>query len=49
MYPEAVLSLAYRNIIILRRIGQTRYIGLIQNSDKWAYSATLLKNVRCLS
>lgn len=35
---EAVLSLAYRNIIILRRIGQTRYIGVNTNLDKWAYS-----------
>ncbi|EAN3513455.1 replication protein, partial [Salmonella enterica] len=35
---EAVLSLAYRNIIILRRIGQTRYIGINANLDKWAYS-----------
>ncbi|HAE1795479.1 TPA_asm: hypothetical protein G3V02_004271 [Salmonella enterica subsp. enterica serovar Ank] len=35
---EAVLSLAYRNIIILRRIGQTRYIGINTNLDKWAYS-----------
>ncbi|EBK1207431.1 replication protein, partial [Salmonella enterica] len=35
---EAVLSLAYRNIIILRRIGQTRYMGINTNLDKWAYS-----------
>lgn len=35
---EAVLNLAYRNIIILRRIGQTRYIGINTNLDKWAYS-----------
>jgi len=35
---EAVLSLAYRNIIILRRIGQTRYIGINTNLDKWAYT-----------
>ncbi|EAN8319969.1 TPA: replication protein, partial [Salmonella enterica subsp. enterica serovar Typhimurium] len=35
---EAVLSLAYRNIIILRRIGQTRYIGINTNLDKWVYS-----------
>lgn len=35
---EAVLSLAYRNIIILRRIGQTRYIGINTTLDKWAYS-----------
>ena len=35
---EAVVSLAYRNIIILRRIGQTRYIGINTNLDKWAYT-----------
>ncbi|HFF8547242.1 TPA: replication protein [Kluyvera cryocrescens] len=35
---EAVLSLAYRNIIILRRIGQTRYIGINTCLDKWAYT-----------
>ena len=35
---EAVLSLAYRNIIILRRIGQTRYIGINTHLDKWAYT-----------
>lgn len=35
---EAVLSLAYRNIIILRRIGQTRYIGINTRLDKWAYT-----------
>jgi len=35
---EAVLSLAYRNIIILRRIGQTRYIGINTSLDKWAYA-----------
>lgn len=35
---EAVLSLAYRNIIILRRIGQTRYIGINTNLDNWAYT-----------
>ncbi len=35
---EVVLSLAYRNIIILRRIGQTRYIGINTNLDKWAYA-----------
>ena len=35
---EAVLSLAYRNIIVLRRIGQTRYIGINTNLDKWAYT-----------
>ncbi|QFH65047.1 hypothetical protein FR773_10025 [Leclercia adecarboxylata] len=35
---EAVLNLAYRNIIILRRIGQIRYIGINTNLDKWAYA-----------
>lgn len=35
---EAVLSLAYRKIIILRRIGQTRYIGINTSLDKWAYT-----------
>lgn len=35
---EAVLNLAYRNIIILRRIGQTRYIGINTHLDKWAYA-----------
>lgn len=35
---EAVLNLAYRNIIILRRIGQTRYIGINTSLDKWAYT-----------
>ena len=35
---EAVLNLAYRNIIILRRIGQTRYIGINTDLDKWAYA-----------
>lgn len=35
---EAVLNLAYRNIILLRRIGQTRYIGINTNLDKWAYA-----------
>ncbi|AMO49167.1 Gifsy-1 prophage PrpO [Enterobacter sp. FY-07] len=35
---EAVLSLAYRNIIKLRRIGQTRYIGINTSLDQWAYT-----------
>ena len=35
---EAVLSLAYRNIIRMRRIGQTRYIGVNTCLDKWAYT-----------
>lgn len=35
---EAVLSLAYRNIIKMRRIGQTRYIGINTCLDKWAYT-----------
>lgn len=35
---EAVLSLAYRNIIKLRRIGQTRYIGINTSLEQWAYA-----------
>jgi hypothetical protein len=35
---EAVLSLAYRNIIKVRRIGQTRYIGINTCLDAWAYT-----------
>ncbi|MFA9597724.1 replication protein [Citrobacter telavivensis] len=35
---EAVLSLVYRNIIKMRRIGQTRYIGINTCLDKWAYT-----------
>ncbi|RMA89673.1 MULTISPECIES: replication protein [unclassified Enterobacter] len=35
---EAVLSLAYRNIIKMRRIGQTRYIGINTLLDSWAYT-----------
>jgi phage replication protein O, N-terminal domain len=35
---EAVLSLAYRNIIKMRRVGQTRYIGINTCLDKWAYT-----------
>lgn len=35
---EAVLSLAYRNIIKMRRIGQTRYIGINTLLDGWAYT-----------
>lgn len=35
---EAVLSLAYRNIIKMRRIGQTRYIGINTFLDSWAYT-----------
>ncbi|EKZ9478280.1 replication protein [Klebsiella oxytoca] len=42
---EAVLSLAYRNIIKMRRIGQTRYIGINTCLDKWAY--TKPKCVKC--
>lgn len=34
---EAVLSLGYRNIIKMRRIGQTRYIGINTLLDSWAY------------
>ncbi|HCC5834857.1 replication protein [Citrobacter farmeri] len=35
---EAVLSLTYRNIIKMRRIGQTRYIGINTLLDSWAYT-----------
>lgn len=35
---EAVLSPAYRNIIKMRRIGQTRYIGINTLTDSWAYT-----------
>lgn len=35
---EAVLSLGYRNIIKMRRIGQTRYIGINTLLDSWAYT-----------
>lgn len=35
---EAVLSIANRRIISLRRIGQTRYIGINTDLDKWAYT-----------
>ncbi|HEM8613985.1 TPA: replication protein [Citrobacter amalonaticus] len=35
---QAVINLAYRNIIKMRRIGQTRYIGINTCLDKWAYT-----------
>lgn len=35
---KAVLSLAYRKIINMRRIGQTRYIGINTLLDSWAYT-----------
>lgn len=35
---EAVLSLAYRKIIKIRRIGQIRYIGINTLLDGWAYT-----------
>lgn len=35
---EAVLSLAYRKIIKIRRIGQIRYIGINTLLDSWAYA-----------
>lgn len=35
---EAVLSIANRRIISLRRIGQTRYIGINTNLNQWAYT-----------
>ncbi|UIW10303.1 replication protein O [Flyfo siphovirus Tbat2_3] len=34
---QAVIALQERNIIKLRRIGQTRYIGVNTNLAKWAY------------
>ncbi|AER33620.1 gifsy-1 prophage PrpO [Pantoea ananatis PA13] len=34
---EAVNNLAERKILILRRIGQTRYIGINTDLGKWAY------------
>ncbi len=45
---EAVLSLAYRNIIILRRIGQTRYIGINTNWINGLIPSHIAQNVRCL-
>ncbi len=45
---EAVLSLAYRNIIILRRIGQTRYIGINTNRINGLIPSHIAQNVRCL-
>ncbi len=42
---EAVLNLAYRNIIIIRRIGQTRYIGINTHLDKWAYAKAVSKEL----
>ncbi|MEN0581595.1 replication protein [Phytobacter palmae] len=41
---EAVLSLAYRNIIKLRRIGQTRYIGINTSLEQWAYAKPKCSN-----
>ena len=35
---EAVLSLATRRIILIRRIGQTRYISINTDLNKWAYT-----------
>lgn len=34
---EAVNNLAERQILTMRRIGQTRYIGINTDLDKWAY------------
>ena len=39
---EAVNNLAGRNILTLRRIGQTRYIGINTGLDKWAVKKSVL-------
>ncbi|HFD7741102.1 TPA: replication protein [Serratia marcescens] len=41
---EAVLTLAARRIIILRRIGQTRYIGINTELNGWAYGKPKCKS-----
>lgn len=41
---EAVVSLATRRIILLRRIGQTRYIGINTDLNKWAYTKPKCKS-----
>ena len=41
---EAVVSLAARRIIHLRRIGQTRYIGINTDLNKWAYTKPKCKS-----
>ena len=41
---EAVISLATRRIIHLRRIGQTRYIGINTDLNKWAYTKPKCKS-----
>ncbi len=49
---EAVLSLEERRIISLRRIGQTRYIGINTELNQWAYKKpkckSCLKNIASL-
>lgn len=41
---EAVLTLATRRIILLRRIGQTRYIGINTELNRWAYGKPKCKS-----
>ena len=41
---EAVLTLATRRIIHLRRIGQTRYIGINTDLHRWAYGKPRCKS-----
>lgn len=41
---EAVLTLATRRIILLRRIGQTRYIGINTELHRWAYGKPKCKS-----
>lgn len=41
---EAVLTLAARRIILLRRIGQTRYIGINTELHRWAYGKPKCKS-----
>lgn len=41
---EAVLTLASRRIILLRRIGQTRYIGINTDLNRWAYGKPKCKS-----
>jgi phage replication O-like protein O len=41
---EAVLTLATRRVILLRRIGQTRYIGINTELHRWAYGKPKCKS-----
>lgn len=41
---EAILTLAARHIILLRRIGQTRYIGINTELHRWAYGKPKCKS-----